>query len=611
MKTATGYEAVDPASGERSAVDAGSAETLAPYAYSFYRPFPARALRLVDILRLGLSGCRRDLGVIVLMGMSAGLLSTVFPIATGILFDQVIPGAERGQLVQLTLALLTCITAMTIFQVIRGVAMIRLEAKMGAAMQAAVWDRLLGLPVPFFRRFEAGDLTLRGLGIDAIRAILSSTTIGSILSSLFSVFNLALLFYYDASLAPVAVLLVLVAVAASSAIGAVQVRQQRRLVAMEGKLAGLVLQLLSGIGKFRVAGAELRVFARWAREFGALRAVAFRVRNIRNGLAVFHALYPPLTSLVLFALVGGAAADATGLTTGRFLAFFAAFTLLLSATLDLAMTAVFSLEVVPLYERARPILESVPEVDEVKAIPGPLSGQLEVSRLTFRYGEDGPLVLRDVTFAVQPGEFLAVVGPSGCGKSTLLRLLLGFEQPLAGAIYYDGQDLATLDVGEVRRQIGTVPQNGQLLAADIFTNIVGSTGATLDEAMEAARLAGLKRDLEAMPMGVHTVVGEGGTGLSGGQRQRLMIARAVVTRPKVLFLDEATSALDNRSQALVSERLEALDSTRVVIAHRLSTIRNADRILVFDDGRIVEQGDYDELMAQDGPFRRLAERQMA
>jgi ATP-binding cassette subfamily C protein len=270
-----------------------------------------------------------------------------------------------------------------------------------------------------------------------------------------------------------------------------------------------------------------------------------------------------------------------------------------------------SFNTIPLYEQAKPILEARPEVDGHKADPGTLTGAIEVQHAAFRYAEDGPPVLRDVTLSVRPGEFVAFVGASGSGKSTLLRLLLAFEAPTAGAVYVDGQDLSGLDVQSVRRQIGVVLQNGRLLSGDLFTNIVGSGLATTEDAWEAARMAGLDDDIRAMPMGMHTVVSEGGGMLSGGQRQRLMIARALVHRPRILLFDEATSALDNRTQAVVSASLERLQATRIVVAHRLSTIIKADRIFVIERGEIVEEGSYEELMRRDGAFAALARRQLA
>lgn len=246
-----------------------------------------------------------------------------------------------------------------------------------------------------------------------------------------------------------------------------------------------------------------------------------------------------------------------------------------------------------------------------KADPGKLIGKITVDHVTFCYRHDGLVTLDDVSISAEPGEFIALVGASGSGKSTLLRLLLGFETPQAGSVYYDGQDLSGLDVNAVRRQLGVVLQNGQLNSASIFENIAGSAQMTLDEAWEAARMSGFADDITAMPMQMHTVVSEGGSNLSGGQRQRLLIARALALKPRVLFFDEATSALDNKTQAIVSESLDKLQVTRIAIAHRLSTIRNAHRIYVLQAGRVVQQGTFQELAAVEGLFAQLMARQMA
>jgi len=299
-----------------------------------------------------------------------------------------------------------------------------------------------------------------------------------------------------------------------------------------------------------------------------------------------------------------------GLTTGVFLAFNVAFGTFIGAITRLSNTVSDVMAIMILRERALPILQAKPEVNERRADPGDLDGRVELDHVVFRYREDGPVILDQVDLRVEPGQFVALVGPSGSGKSTLLRLLLGFESPQSGAVFFDGQDLAGLDVHAVRRQLGVVLQNGKISSGSVFENIVSGTRLTLDDAWEAARAAGFAAEIEAMPMGMHTIISEGGTNLSGGQRQRLLIARALVHRPGILLLDEATSALDNRTQAVVGESLNRLRVTRIVIAHRLSTVRTADRIFVIDSGRIAEQGSFDELAANDGLFARLMARQM-
>jgi ATP-binding cassette subfamily C protein len=324
---------------------------------------------------------------------------------------------------------------------------------------------------------------------------------------------------------------------------------------------------------------------------------------------------PTIVSGVLFFFVMQSIQQAqtmgkVGLTIGTFMAFDSAFKSFIHGTTDISNTITDMLQILPQWQRAQPILKAIPEVELDKADPGKLIGRITVDRVCFRYRQDGPLNLDKVSIHAEPGEFIALVGGSGSGKSTIFRLLLGFETPEEGSIYYDGQDLSGLDVGAVRRQLGVVLQAGKMMAGSIFDNLAGGANISLDEAWEAAKMSGFADDVAAMPMGMHTVVSEGGGNLSGGQRQRLLIAKALVLKPRILMFDEATSALDNRTQAIVSENLEKLKVTRLVIAHRLSTIRNADRIYVMQSGSVAQQGSFEELAEQEGLFTNLMQRQM-
>lgn len=603
------YEMVDPVERTRVTVDAGVAESLSGEAFMFYAPLPSRPLSLGDLLRAALRDRRRDLATIVLMGVAGGLLGMVVPIVTGRIFGGAIPAADRSRLVQLILALILAALAAAVFQVTRSIAVLRLGGKMDGSVQAAVWDRLLTLPVTFFRRFTVGDLASRSLGLDTIRDLLTGNILTSALAAVFSLFSFALLFWYNRRLALLATGLVAVLMAVTSGLVWLQLRHQRQLVHLEGKIASLLLGFLGGVAKLRVGGAEQRAFSLWAERFAEQRERAIRAQKAAILLASFNATYGVLTSLAIFAMVGLSAEEP--LSIGEFLAFYAAFGQFLAAAL--AMIGAFSsvLAIVPVWERLQPILQEVPEVDPSKPDAGELAGDIEFSHVSFRYQEDGPLILDDVSFKARPGEFIALVGPSGAGKSTCLRMILGFEKPVAGSIYFDGQDLSSLSLQSVRRQLGVVLQSGRPMAGDIFRNIVGSSNLGIDDAWEAARMAGLEEDIKAMPMGMHTVISEGAETFSGGQKQRLLIARAVVTRPRIILFDEATSALDNRTQEIVSRSLEGLKATRIVIAHRLSTIINADRIYVLQGGRVVEAGTYEELVRQGGLFAQLVARQVA
>jgi ATP-binding cassette subfamily C protein len=611
LRAAGGYVMHDPTAGADERVTDAVAETLAPQAYTFYRPFPDQPIGLGDLVRFGVRGCQRELLVVLLMGAVAGVLSLVTPIATGKIFNDIIPGAARPELAQLTAILLVIAVSTALFNLTSGIALLRIEGKMGSGIQAAVWNRLLALPMPFFRPYTAGDLAVRAMGIDAIRQILSGATTTAILSGLFSLFHLGLLFHYSTRLALWALLLLAIAVGVSCGVSYLQLRHQRLVAMREAKLSGTVLQFLSSIAKLKVAGAEVHAFNIWARRFSEQRRLQYRARSVGNVQAAFSAAFPLLATLVIYMMAMPLLTVSRELNTGDFLAFTSSFGICLSSLLSASSALLSTLAVVPLYEQAKPILMTCAEVDTAKADPGRLAGGIDAQHMSFRYQDDGPPVLRDVSFTIHPGEFVAFVGPSGSGKSTIFRMLLGFETPESGAVYFDGQDLAGLDLPEVRSQTGVVLQNGKLMPGDIFTNIIGSAPLTLDDAWEAARMAGLDADVKAMPMGMHTVVSEGGGTLSGGQRQRLMIARAIVRRPKILLFDEATSALDNRTQAIVSESLDRLQATRIVVAHRLSTIINADRIYVVEAGRIVQTGTYAELLEQEGPFAELAKRQIA
>ena len=613
----TRYVLYDPARRTQARVTAAVAARLKPTAYMFVRSFPAEALTARALWGLGLHNTMADRGRLFVAGLAAGALGLATPILSQVLFDQVIPLADRSQLLEIALLLVVFALAAGVLELVRGVSLLRIEARMEMNLEAALMDRLLRLPASFFKRFQTGDLANRVLGISLIRRLLTDTTFTAVMSGVFSLISLALLFFYDPKLALLGLGLGGVAFGVMAASGMRGLRYNRAMIEVEGKISGLLFQFMAGIAKLRVAGTERRAFTVWTHRFARQKTLAYRAGAEQNHFEVFQAAYPILTSIFFFVLVyylttrAALRGEMPLLTTGTFIAVMTAFGQFLTGTLGMGMAVIASLEAVPLYERLQLILAATPEVRPEAADPGALQGEIEVRHVGFRYEANGPLILDNISFHIIPGEMVALVGPSGSGKSTLLRLLLGLEQLEAGAIYFDGQDLATLDVEAVRRQIGVVLQHGSLMPGSLFKNIVGATThLTLDDAWEAARLAGLDDDIRQMPMGMHTLVGEGGSTFSGGQRQRLMIARAIVHNPRILLFDEATSALDNHTQHVVSESLARLQVTRIVIAHRLSTIRQADRIYVLDRGRIVQAGSCDTLLQADGLFADLAGRQL-
>jgi ATP-binding cassette subfamily C protein len=603
------YELFDPVQKTRTPVHARLAGTLAA-AYTLYRPFPRMARRGLDLLSFGLYGRGKDLRLALLTGMAATALGMLAPQATAILIDSAIPDADRGMVLQLGAGLGAAACGQALFQFVQGVALLRQHITSAAALQAAMWDRLLQLKPSFFRQYATGDLQARVTALSTIQQHLSGTTLRTLFSGALALLNLVLLLYYSVSLALVAGAAVLVASLATVWIGVLIVRQERPLQRLVGELAGTVVQLINGVATLRVAGAEERAFAYWGNTYCQQQTLRLRIQCLEDRMTVVNALLPTLASMGLFwCALPALQPGSHGLTTGTFLAFYAAFGMCIAGATSLSNTVVDLLQVGTLWERAQPILAATPEVDTTRVTPGRLSGKLALDHVTFRYQEHGPVILDNVSIHAEPGECIALVGPSGSGKSTIFRLLLGFDTPEAGAVYYDDQELSRLDIAAVRRQLGTVLQQSRLMAATIFENIAGGGLITPEAAWEAARAAELAEDIAALPMGLHTVVSEGGSTLSGGQRQRLLIARALARQPALILFDEATSALDNRRQALVSANLARLRVTRVIIAHRLSTIQHADCIYVLEHGRVVQQGRFAELARQDGLFARLIARQ--
>lgn len=609
------YLLFDPETRNRKLVTKAIAQTLSPEAQMFYRPLPQIVRNSLELFKFGIFGNTSTLIGVIVLGVLGTLLGMVTPQATAMLVNDAIPDSNRTQVLQIGLGLFAAAIGQSVFQMAQGILTLRLENSADANLQPAVWSKLLNLKPAFFRSFSSGDLLSRLLAVSHIRSKLSGATQRSLLSGVFSLLNLALMFVYSFQLALVGMGLTLFAVIVTVTSSLLLIRKNRKLEAADGLISGLVVELINGVSKLRVAAAEERAFAAWAKNYSQRAKIKAGIKKIDDSVSVFNEALPLVSSILLywFAILFiqmAQGSGGSGLNMGTFLAFNSAFGTFIGGVTELSNTLTDVLEIVPLWERAKPIVQGLPEADPSSADPGRLTGRIYLDHVTFRYREDGPMTLDDVTIKIEPGEFVAFVGPSGSGKSTIFRLLLGFETPLSGTVYYDGQDLSGLDVQAVRRQLGVVLQNGRINSGAIFENITCGALVTLDEAWQAARMAGFAEDIEQMPMGMHTVVSEGGTNLSGGQRQRLLIARSIVLKPKIILMDEATSALDNRTQAIVTESLDRLNATRVVIAHRLSTVRNADRIYVIEAGRLVEFGNYEELIQKGGLFARLAARQI-
>ncbi|HYH20986.1 MAG TPA: NHLP bacteriocin export ABC transporter permease/ATPase subunit [Azospirillum sp.] len=608
----SGYRIHDPADGRTRPLDRRAAAGLARYAHVLYKPLPDKTMTVAGLLGFGFRQGGADAASLLLLSLMGALLGTLPPVLTGFAIDTVVPGRATDRLLEMGVALtLAAIVKLTV-DLAGRVAAIRVDTRAGGRLQAALWDRVIRLPLPFLTRHAAGDLAARVGVLEAFAASVRQLATGGAVAGATLLSSLGLLFLYDLRVALAACALMALLIAVTVATGWLQNRAMGDGEQKAGLVNAFVHEVVGGIQKIRLAAAETRAFVGWARRFAPMRSRMLRARRIADLHTAFLAGYQVLCLAAMFAVV--ALPREQAMSTGTFLAVVVTFVGAGAAAAQLAQLIMASLFLAPGLTYGRTLLDAVPERRAGKVDPGLLSGAIEVSNLGFRYDGGyggGGSVFAGLSFTVEPGEFVAVVGPSGCGKSTLVRLLLGLEVPQAGAIFYDGRDLRGLNPQAVRRRIGTVLQQGRPMAGSILENIRGTSASTVEEAWEAATVAGLADDIRRMPMGMQTMVTDGGGTLSGGQVQRLMIARAVAGKPSILILDEATSALDNRIQADVMKRLEALSATRIVIAHRLSTIVNADRILVLEQGRVVQSGPYKRLIAEDGPFARLAGRQIA
>ncbi|SHH56622.1 NHLP bacteriocin export ABC transporter permease/ATPase subunit [Streptomyces sp. 3214.6] len=604
-----GYVAVHPATGRETPVEKANAEEFEPRAVMFYRPLPDRTSGPFGLLRFSMRGTAGDLRNLLLSGLVTVAIGALVPIATGKVLGEFVPRAQQGLIVQVCLAVMVSSVVAAAFMLLQNLTILRLEGRIEATLQPAVWDRLLRLPTKFFAERSTGELASAAMGISAIRRLLAGLGPSVAQSVTIGAMNLGLLLWYSVPMALAAIGMLVVIASVFLALGLWQVRWQRRLVVLSNKLNNQAFQTLRGLPKLRVAAAENYAYAAWAAQFARSRELQQRLGRIKNLNTVLGSVYLPLCSLLMFMLLAGPARGA--LSAADFLTFNTSMTMLLTSVTSLTGAFVSAVAALPLFEEIRPVLEATPEVRTGNTRPGPLTGALEARRLSFRYSDDGPLVLDDVSFEVRPGEFVAIVGPSGCGKSTLLRLLIGFDKPVSGSVLYDGQDLAALDQSAVRRQCGVVLQHAQPFTGSLLDVICGTEAYTPEEAMAAAELAGLAEDIKRMPMGLHTIVSGSGS-VSGGQRQRLMIAQALIRRPRILFFDEATSALDNETQRTVIESTRKLNATRVVIAHRLSTVMDADRVVVMENGKVAQQGPPAQLLADTGGrLHELVRRQLA
>ncbi len=476
-------------------------------------------------------------------------------------------------------------------------------------LEAAIVDRLFSLPESFYRDYESADLAERAMTIANLFTKLMEILLKNSLTAIFSFLYLFRMFHYSKRLTWIALIMCLLSTAICLGLDWLQIKYDRERMTTDGRISSLLYQLVSGVGKLRISGSEERGIREYTKLYTKSTELSIRGSKIDRIEKTVSSMFSTIIMIVLYYTM---IHKNMGLSIGAFMGFNSAYGSFSGALGTLVSCFLDVNDMIPAFGRIKPILQATPEYSSSLAMPGELEGEIELTKVKFSYRADLPEILHGIDLKIKPGEYIGVVGETGGGKSTLLKLLLGFENPTEGQIFYDGMDIAMLDKRELRKKFGVVLQDGGLITGSIRENItITNPNATEEEINEAVANAGLTDDIKKMPMGLNTVMSEGDGSVSGGQKQRILIARAIVGKPKILFFDEATSALDNNTQRIVREGLDSLHSTRVVIAHRLSTIINCDRIIVLHNGVIEECGNFDELMANKGYFYQLASRQMA
>ncbi|MBQ6372419.1 MAG: ATP-binding cassette domain-containing protein [Oscillospiraceae bacterium] len=601
-----GYRFTDPDTGDTVTLNRSNAKLFSSDAICFYKPLPLKKLKISDLVAY-MKDCLSSGDYVMIVALT--IMVTLFGIPmvkiTRALTGFVLQSGSGTLLIGTAIFMLCAIISSQLISTVRELMMNRLEIKTSLSVEASMMMRLMNLPANFFRKYASGELYNRFGAVGQLCNLILGTVFSLGLTSLSSLLYVPQIFRYAPALVVPALLIIVVSLGFTIISTLVQMRISKKLMEKAAQENGVSFALINGVQKIKLAGAEKRAFARWAGVFREEAELSYDPPLfIKANAAISTAISLAGTLFMYFLAVR------SGVTPSEYIAFNMAYGMVTGAFSSLAAVALSVAQIKPIMDMAEPILEAEPESSENKAMVTSIRGGIEMSNVYFRYAENTPYIVKGMSFKIKAGEYIAIVGKTGCGKSTLIRLLLGFEQPERGAIYYDGKDMSKLDLRSLRRQMGIVTQNGGLFQGDIYSNIVISAPQlTVDEAWQAAEMAGIADDIRAMPMGMQTLISEGQGGISGGQKQRLMIARAIAPKPKVLMFDEATSALDNRTQKQVSDALDGLKCTRIVIAHRLSTIKNCDRILVIDKGAIIEDGTYDELIAQKGFFAELVERQ--
>lgn len=597
------YELIDPSQGTREKLTIDHVKAIKSTAYVFYSTLPKEKLSTFDILKFTFKTLKKEMISIVIFQLFASILMLAVPVLTGIIFDKVIPYSNTSLLLEYALLLFLICLIVILIHLIQTSALLRLRVKAKYKMKVGIWDRLLRLPLSFFREYSAGDLSYRASIVNEIQDVLGTNAIITIISGFMSFVNIGLMIYISGYLSLVAIALVIIIVSISSLFNILILRQKRIIIDKNTTINGILLSLINEILKIRVSHKESTAFMVWNKEFSEKLRSQNIVNKYINGLTVFNVGFMGFSTLIIYSMVLWLGST---ITFADFIIFDAAFIQFFSALIALSTVLSESIAIAPLINKSKPIFECKPEEEGHKGA-FELDGRIVMKNIVFRYAGNDKPIFNDFNLTIQPGSFTAIVGPSGSGKSTIFRLLLALEHPESGEIQFSGINLNNMQLRNLRSQIGVVMQSTQLIPGTIFENIVGNNPMmSREEAWEIASTVGLQDTINDLPMGIDTLLNDGIQTLSGGEVQRINLARAISSKPKILMLDEATSALDNRVQYQIHQFLKEMNFTRIVIAHRLSTIIHADVIHVIAAGQCVESGSYEELMQAKGLFFRLS-----
>ena len=601
-----GYEYRDPRTGARVKVNGGEEKKISAEALCFYRPLPMRELKIKDLLQY-MKSCLtlRDVVSFGLAALVITLVGMLTPRLNRVLMGKVIDTNSYRLLYAVMSFMLFASVGSILLTIIREMLLNRIRAKLNINVSAATMMRMLSLPATFFRKYSAGELNQYIGNMTSLCSTIVDSLFSTALTGVFSLVYITQIFAFAPSLVAPSLTVTVLTLIFTLLSALTQMRINKEKMVHYAKERGLVFSLITGIQKIRLSGAENRAFSKWTSLYTKSAELTYNPPAIiRLSAVITTAITMTGTAVMYFVAVS------SKVSVADYFAFNSAYGYISSAFSAITGVALSAATIKPIIALIQPLLSAQPETSDSKETVTRLSGSIEISHLTFGYDPESKPLFEDFNLTIPARQYVAIVGRSGCGKSTLVRLLLGFEKPIRGVINYDRKDLQRLDLRSVRRQIGTVMQDGKLFSGSIFDNIVISAPTLkLQDAWDAAEVAGIADDIRDMPMGMNTMLQEGGGTISGGQRQRLMIARAIAPKPRILIFDEATSALDNITQKKVSEALDKMKCTRIVIAHRLSTIRHCDRILVIDGGKIAEDGTYEELIEKNGIFAELVERQ--